>query len=141
MPEIRAAILAHGHQNILALHPSTLMITKEQHLTQTGDCIVAVGADKAVADLSPQLKDALRKPGAELIIIIEADGLKVFVNASGSPKLTLTHPTDLVIRKSEYISDRTLAINSDKSSLDLPRELINKLKNPCQEIKIEFVVH
>ncbi len=28
------------------------MFTKEKHLSKTGDCIVAVAADKAVADLS-----------------------------------------------------------------------------------------
>ena len=79
------------------------MFTKEKHLSKTGDCIVGVAADKAVADLNQKFKDALRKPNAKLTIIIEAEGLTEQINASGSPKLILTHPTDMVIRKSDYI--------------------------------------
>ena len=117
------------------------MLTKEKHLSATGDCIVAVSSDKAAMDLSPAFKDALRKPNAKVAIIIEADGLTAQINASGSPKLILTHPTDMVIRKSDYISNRTVAIYADKSSNDLPRELIQKLKNPKQKISITLIVH
>lgn len=133
--------MAFGHENVQAIHPSTLMLTKEKHLSATGDCIVAVSSDKAAMDLSPAFKDALRKPNAKVAIIIEADGLTAQINASGSPKLILTHPTDMVIRKSDYISNRTVAIYADKSSNDLPRELIQKLKNPKQKISITLIVH
>src|ERR1700690_368557 len=104
------------------------MFTRETHLSNSGDCIVAVAADKAVADLTQTFKDNLRKPNAKLTIIIEAGGLTEQINASGSSKLILTHPTDIVIRKSGYISDRTLAVEADKSSNDLSRELVKKLK-------------
>ena len=117
------------------------MFTKEKYLSKTGDCIVGVAADKAVADLSQELKEKLRKPNAKLTITIEADGLTQQINASGSPKLVLTNQTDMVIRKSAYISDRTLAIHADKSSNDLPREFVEKLKNPEQKIKITLIVH
>jgi len=50
--------------------------------------------------------------------------------------LILTHPTDIVIRKSDYICNRTLAIRADKSAKDLPRELAEKLKNPQQKINV-----
>ena len=52
----------------------------------------------------------------------------------------MSNPTDMVIRKSDYISDRTLAIHADKSSSDLPREFVEKLKNPKQKIKITLIV-
>ncbi len=116
------------------------MFTKDKHLSETGDCIIAVAADKAVADLSAEFKDKLRKPNAKLTILIEADGLKQQINASGSPKLILSHPTDMVIRKSDYICNRTLAIRADKASNDLPREFIEKLKDPKQEVKITLIV-
>ena len=134
-------IVAYGHENVQAVHPSTLMLTRERHLTKTGDCVIAVAADKAVADLSQEVKEKLKKPKAKLTITIEADGLTQQINASGSPKLVLTNKTDMVIRKSAYISDRTLAIHADKSSNDLPRELIEKLKNPQLKIKITLIVH
>jgi hypothetical protein len=133
-------IVALGHENIQASHPSTLMFTKEKHLSNTGDCIVAVAADKKLSDLNQAFKDELKKPNAKLTISIEAGGLKEQINAFGSPKLILSHPTDMVIRKSNYISNRTLAILADKSSNDLPRELVTKLKDPKQEINITMVV-
>jgi hypothetical protein len=45
-----------------------------------------------------------------------------------------------VIRKSDYISNRTLAIRSDKAAQDLSRDLVQKLKNPKQKAKITLVV-
>jgi len=116
------------------------MFTKDKHLSETGDCVVAVAADKAAADLNAEFKAELRKPNAKLTILIEAGGLKEQISASGSPKLTLTNPTDIVVRKSDYLSDRTLAIRADKASNDLPRPFIEKLQNPKQEVKITLIV-
>ena len=138
--QTREIIQAFGHENIQAIHPTTLMFTKDNHLTQTGDCIIAVSADKAVADLSPEFKEQLKNPNAKLTILMEADGLKQQINASGSPKLILSHMMDMVVRKSGYICNRTLAINADRASNDLPREFIEKLKNPEQEVKITLIV-
>jgi uncharacterized protein len=138
--QTREFIVAFGHENIQAIHPSTLMFTKEKKLSNTGDCIIGVAADKATADLNKTFKDTLKKPNAKLTVLIEASGLTVEIKASGSPQLILTHPTDIVIRKSAYISDRTLAIHADKSSNDLPREFVEKLKNPKQKIGIMLTV-
>jgi hypothetical protein len=138
--QTRERVLAFGHENIQAVHPSTLMFTKDKQLSKNGDCVVAVAADKAVADLSPEFKDKLKKPNAKLIITIEAGGLKQQITASGSPKLILTHPKDMVIRKSDYLSDRTLAIHADKAADDLPRPFIDRLQNPKQQVKITLIV-
>jgi hypothetical protein len=116
------------------------MFTKEKHISKTGDCIIAVAADKAVVDLSREFREKLKKPNAKLTITIEADGLTQQIKASGSPRLVLANQTDMVIRRSAYISDRTLAIHADKSSNDLPRGFVEKLKNPEQKIKITLIV-
>jgi hypothetical protein len=137
--ETRENIVALGHENIQAIHLSTLMFTKEKHLSKTGDCVVGVASDKAVENLSQTFKDALRKPNAKLTIIIEAGGITEEINAFGSPKLILTHLTDMVIRKSDYICNRTLAIRADKSAIDLSRELVEKLNNPKQKVNITLV--
>ena len=131
---------ALGHANIHAIHPTTLMFTKDIHVSQKGDCIVAMTADKSVADLSAQFKAELRKPNAKLTITIEAGGFIEEIKAFGSPKLCLCHQTDIVIRKSDYICSRTLAICADKSSNDLPREFVEKLQNPKQKVKITLRV-
>lgn len=138
--QTREIICALGHENIQAIHPTTLMFTKERHLSQTGDCIAAVVADKSVADLSPEFKEKLKNPNAKLTILIEADGLQQKITAFGSPNLILSHPTDIVIRRSNYICSRTIAINSDRASNDLPREFIEKLKDPNQQVKITLTV-
>jgi uncharacterized protein len=133
-------IYAIGHSNILATHPTTLMFTKDIHVSKNGDCIIAMTADKAVADLSAQFKQELRKPNAKVTITIEAGDLKEEIRALGSPKLCLCHQTDIVIRKSDYICNRTLAICSNKSSIDLSRAFVEKLQNPKQKIKITLTV-
>jgi hypothetical protein len=133
-------IHAFGHPNIRSTHPTTIMFTKERQVTQRGDCVVAVAADKSVADLSAEFKAALRKPNAKLKIQLRVDDLVGEVNASGSPELVLNHPDDLVIRKSEFISDRTLAVKADKSSGDLSRTVVEKLKNPEQEVTLTLTV-
>ena len=115
------------------------MFTRDRHLSKNGDCVVAVAADKALADLNQEFKEKLKRADAKLTIIIEAGGLTEQINALGSPKLILTHPTDIVIRKSDYICNRTLAIRADKSAKDLPRELVEKLKNPSQKVNITLV--
>jgi uncharacterized protein len=131
---------AVGHANIHAIHPTTLMFTKDIHVSQKGDCIVAVTADKSVADLSVQFKEELRKPKAKLTVFIEAGDLIEEIKALGSPKLCLCHPTDIVIRKSDYICSRTLAICADKASNNLSRDLVEKLQDPKQKVKITLRV-
>lgn len=138
--ETRENISAVGHENIQAIHPSTLMFTRDKHLSKTGDCIIGVAADKAVVDLNPTFKDKLKRSNVKLTIIIEAGGLTEQINAFGSPKLILTHPTDMVIRKSDYVCNRTLAIRADKSANDLPRDLVEKLKNPQQKVNIALIL-
>jgi hypothetical protein len=138
--KIVEVIHAFGHPNIRASHPTTIMLTKERQVTKRGDCVVAVAADKSVADLSAEFKNALRQPNAKLTIQLEVDGLKGQINAYGSPELALNHPNDLVIRKSDFISDRTLAVKADKSSSDLSKAVIEKLKNPEQQVTLTLIV-
>jgi hypothetical protein len=131
--------VGYGHRNIQATHKTTLEITKDKHLTKRGDCIVAVAADRALSDLSAEFKETLRKTNAKLTITIEVDGTTEQINAQGSPNLILAHPSDLVVRKSDYVCNRTLAIHADKAACDLSRELIEKLKNPQQKVKITLI--
>ena len=133
------AIVGYGHKNIQATHKTTLEFTKDKYLSKKGDCIVAVAADKALADLSAEFKENLRKPHAKLIILIEAGEIIEQVNAYGSPRLILTHPTDMVIRKSDYVCNRTLAVHADKAAQDLSKALVEKLKNPQQKVKITLI--
>ena len=138
--EVKEILFGYGHANIKASHRSTLEFTKDKSLTKNGDCIVAIGTDKALEDLSIDFKEKMRKPNAKLIVLIEADGISEQLTAAGSPELRLVHPKDIVIRRSDYISDRTLAVHADKASKDLTRKLVEKLQNPKQEVKITLII-
>ena len=140
LTEAEEVVFGYGHPNILATHKATLEFTKDTHLSKKGDCIIAVAADKALADLSAEFKAGLRKPNAKLTIVIEADGVTAQVQAYGTQQLSLAHPTDAVVRKSSYVCSRTLAVRADKAANDLPRELVEKLKNPQQQVKITLTV-
>jgi hypothetical protein len=134
--EITEIVWAYGQKNILSTHKTTFEITKEATLTRHGDCIVAVKATKGAADMRPEFKEAFRSENAQLMIIIEANGVKETVRAHGSSRLTFTSPKHIVIRKSKYVCGRTVAIGADKAASDLSRKLIEKLMDPYQRVKI-----
>jgi uncharacterized protein len=121
-------IKAKGHHNVRGTHRNTFEFTKETHLTPRGDCIVAVAADKSMADLSEEFKKRLKTKYAKLQITISCGGLSETITAYGHPDLILTHPTDFVVRKTDYICPRTLAIRADKAAKDLDRSLVDNLK-------------
>lgn len=134
--EATEVILAYGHENIQATHKTTLEITKQQRLSKEGTCIIAVSASKALADLSSGFKEIIRENDAKLTVLIEAGKNADLLNASGGSHLVLTHPTDMVIRKSDYVCSRTLAIKADKAAHDLSKSIIAELKNSKQKVKI-----
>ena len=129
-------IFALGHENIKATHRSTLEFTKERHVSEAGDCIVAVAANKGILDLNEEFKNNLRKQNVRITIVIETEEVIDCINAYGSPRLILTHSSDIVIRKSSHIDSRTLAINADKAARDLNRDLIERLKRNGQKVRI-----
>jgi len=133
-------ISAHGHENIQATHEATFEITKEPTLTKRGDCVIVVEATKGADDLPLEFKEAARKKSAQITITIEAGKLKEIVRAKGSPQLLFTHPTDLVVRKSDYVCGRTLAIRADKAASDLSRKLVEKIQDLNQKIRITLAV-
>jgi len=140
MNPVITVIFARGHENIQATHRTTFEITKEQTLTKRGDCIIAIGATKGAADLPLDFKEAVLSDDAKIMITIEAGELKEIVGAKGSSRLLFTHPTDLVVRKSNYVCGRTIAIRADKAASDLSRKLVEKLRNPDQKVTITLTV-
>ncbi|MBP2172005.1 DUF371 domain-containing protein [Methanococcus voltae] len=135
---------AKGHKNVKSTHKSTLEITKEDYLTPTGDCIVAINSNIAINDLPEEFKEQL-KQGKSLKITLECKDSKTneiykdTIISKGSKDLILNHNTDMVIRKSTHICPRTLSINADKSAKDLNRDLIDCLKQES-ELLIEFEI-
>ncbi len=140
MPEETETITAYGHENVQATHKTTLEITKDKHLTKNGDCVIAIAADKSLADLSPKFKERLRGRKTKLTIRINVGRSVEILRAQGNPYLILSHPSAIVLRKSDYVCSRTLAIRSDKAAGDLSRSFVEKLKKPGRKVRIVLII-
>ena len=138
--QVKEVIFGFGHENVQATHHATVEFTRDIDLSRNGDCILVVATDKGLADLSPEFKAALKRPHSKLIVKIEADGVTDEIHAQGALHLALNHPMEMVLRKSDFDSDRTLGIRADKAAKELSRDLVKKLQNPTQRAKITLTV-
>ena len=119
-----------GNENIRSNHQKTIEITKESHLTPQGDCIVGINATSGCADLPQELKDKLKVPDVKVSFSICVGEHEFVLEGKGHHDLILTHSEDIVIRKSDFICPRTLAVKCDKASDLLPREMVSLLQDP-----------
>lgn len=140
IPVYKDRVTAKGHQAIKALHPTTLELTKDSYLTERGDCIIGVDLDKGVFELDPNLKNALRKKSSVVVLILRVDDIIDTVLAQGHENLVLRDNRRIIVRRSSYIDPATLAINANKSSRDIRRDLIEKLKDPKTTLIMDIYV-
>ncbi len=124
----KESFYAWGHYNVRATHKTTLEITREEHLTPRGDCIIAVKSEKSVFDLSSEVKQAIKCNTAKVMLLLRLLDFEEAVIGRGSEKLLLTSKLSIVCRKSDYVCPRTLMIKCDKAAMDLDRELIKYLR-------------
>ena len=129
---------AYGHPAILSTHPTTLEITTSSELTPRGDCVVAVKSSSAVQNLTEDLKQALSSSDGRGRLELRVGPFEFIVLGRGDPRLTFLHETDMVVRKSGFISERTLMIFADKSSMDIPREMVRMLQDPTSRVTVEI---
>ena len=59
----RDVVEFRGHPMVRSSHPTTVEVTTEDYLTENGECIIGVGADKGCAGLSGAVKERLRREG------------------------------------------------------------------------------
>lgn len=121
-------LLFHGHPNIRSMHRTTIEITTKPHLSVKGDCIVGVSADSGCASLPDTIKEGLRNPDSDVLISIMVGDTRFDITGRGDARLTLTHPHDIVIRKSTFVCPRTLAVGCDMASVDMPRSMVRDLQ-------------
>lgn len=120
----------YGHKNIRSLHQKTIEITTEPDLTLNGDCIIGVGASCGCNDIPEKMKKLLQISKTNILFTIKVKDFSFKVKGIGHDELVLTHPHDIVIRKSSFVCPRTLATNCDKASDSIPRQMIKILQNP-----------
>jgi hypothetical protein len=125
--EAQETILCKGHPFVLGSHPTTFEVTREDHLTKNGNCIIGIAADKGCDGLSADFKHVLCHDDAVLVTRLSCEGITVEVKSRGSSGLTLQHPTDLVWRRSTFICGRTIGILSNHAAATLPKSLMANL--------------
>ena len=125
-----------GHENIRSLHQKTIEITKEDSLTPSGDCIIGVNAFCGCKGLPNELKKKLKNPYSNIYVKIIVNGYSFKVKGRGDQKISCVNPDDIVLRKSHYVCPRTLAVNCDKASDSISREMVKVLQNPKTKGKL-----
>lgn len=118
-----------GHKNVTSLHKSTFEITNDGEIGLAADCIIGVDMDYTMLDFPDEFKARIADSGTQITVILDTENGHDEIVGWGHEDLSLTHPTDIVIRKSDYTCSRTLMIRADKAARDLDRDLICDLKN------------
>ncbi|MFB6085445.1 MAG: DUF371 domain-containing protein [Halodesulfurarchaeum sp.] len=120
-------VTATGHENVLAEHSSTFEVTTEDFLTRAGDCILAIGADRAPADFDAAFVEAAQDRTTTIAAIFEAGDSTVEIRGRGDPQLTFENEVSLVGRTSDYVDDRTIMVEANAAAADLDREFVTAL--------------
>ena len=133
-------IKAKGHENVLSLHKSTFEITKDKDLSLAGDCIIGLDIDKSMEDFPDEFKEKLANDDTKVIVELRTPNASDTIEGYGHHDLTLSHPTDIVCRKSTFVCSRTLMIKSNKAAIDLNRDLIKDLANgESMDVNIKLI--
>jgi hypothetical protein len=130
---------AQGHRNLLAKHPTTFEITKDNELTRRGDCVIGVNATKGLRDMSADFKKLCGNDQARIAVELRVGAMVEMIEGEGSQRLVLDHPTEMVGRRSSYVSDRTFMIHADRAACDLDRAMVSALRSPDTKLLVRLV--
>jgi hypothetical protein len=130
---VQDQVTFYGHPNIRSLHAKTIEITKDEHLTPRGDCIIGVKANKACAGLDQSLKHRLRSNSSVVKIEIIVGDESFLISGRGDERLSMLNAHDIVVRKTNFVCPRTMSVLCNKASSDMPRKLVKMLQD--QETK------
>lgn len=122
----------YGHSNITAMHDKTIEFTKDDFVTKEGDCIIGIKADFQLIKLRKFLNNK-----EKIEIKISAKGITETINCNVNKDFNSSH--EIVVRKSEFNSRRTLGVRADKASSDLGNEFRELLKNDQQVIDVVII--
>lgn len=122
---------AYGHPDILATHKTTLEFTKDKEVTREGNCIVGVNSDFSLNELKK-----ITNNSKKIKIIIKVDCLEEQINCEVNKNFN--DDKEIVVRKGDFVSERTFGVKADKAAGDLDRKLVERLKNPEQKILVKF---
>src|SRR3989338_462921 len=125
---------AYGHENVLGTNKNTIEITKEDFLTKNGDCIIGINANFDFDKLRGFI-DSCKSDFIE----IELKAGNHVEKIKGKLNRDFSDRNSIVLRKSNFISARTLMTEADKSSIDIQRSIISQLKSTLATLKISLI--
>lgn len=126
---VQDEVTFYGHPNVRSLHGKTVEITKEEHLTLRGDCIIGVRANKACTSLDGTLRHRLASSDSMVRIEIMVGSDSFIINGRGDGGFTLQNPHNIVIRKTSFVCPRTISVRCDRASSDVPRNMVRMLQD------------
>ena len=99
---------------------------------------MAVGSERGLSDLPSSIKKVLSNENGRGRLTLRVRGYSFVVEGKGVPGLTFAHPSDIIVRKSGFVSDRTLMVHSDQAAIDIPKQVVRLLRNPDEKVIIEI---
>ena len=126
---------AYGHPNIQGTHKTTLEFTKDGEVSLKGNCIVGVKADFELEKIKKFIKNYKNKRiTIKIKTISKYKKMQAIIEAELNPDFNSNK--EFVIRKTNFVSDRTFAIKADNASFNLNKGLINFLKEKKNKISV-----
>lgn len=122
---------AYGHKNIRAEHKNTVEITKDRELSRKGDCIIGVNADFKPGEIRGILSYDYAK------LILEHGGKSI--ETRGIINKDFNDEREIVARRSDFASERTLLTRIDNACIDIPREFVDMLKDGEAKIRVKLI--
>lgn len=123
-------IRARGHPNVRATHSKTFELTSDEDVTQSGTCIVGVGAE-----IDLEAAAALR---GRVEITLGCGPVSTRTKATINPLYVPGDP--LIFRKDDRPKGRALTIDTVDGASNLDRDLVEALRAPDAELTVELRV-
>jgi hypothetical protein len=118
---------AYGNAGIEGTHKGVLEFTQKTGVIPKGDAIVGTRTD-----FEPDAVSALAQVSKKLKITLKVRTYTETI--TGDCNTGYMPGSDIIVRKGPQRSPSTLIINSDKSAADLPKKMMELLKNPEERI-------
>ena len=113
-----------GHENVLCQHKNTLEFTKDSNLTKRGDCILGINSNFKLKDVKYLLKYPYLK--------IEFEGITII----GKTNKSFSSNHEIVLRKSNFTSERTLLTEVNVIASKIPRKIVKKFQSKTYKSEV-----
>ncbi len=124
----------YGHPNTRCTHKTTLEFTKDSNITPRGNCILGVKASFKPDKLTRFIEENKKAP----LFRVYIGGGKRKTEIIGKLNPDFRADNEIVLRKSDFKSKRTLLVKCNKAAEDIEKKVINKIRCPEKKLKIRI---